>query len=339
MSHPREHHGDRLAYGSFLSANPDAVRQLRAKAAMMRAMRAFLDHRGGCEVPVPVLQQYREGAPIHQFTTTHPLTGRRYYLRHGMHDYLRRLAAAVGPVYEIGKAVRVETEDTRRAEEFLLLVYAARDLDYCSGIDLVGDLLQTAVTAYIADLGTPLAVPVTRPDVVRWDDALRACLGFDSRTGGFRVRALAVLDGGRDFSDPRHTTDWEVLEDLMKFHLEPSLTNPTLLVDFPPALQHVSAIDPATGYAQRISLIVDGIEVCDGGVKFASSRDYRRIHDHNAAYRRDILGIDDNEPPDDFYRDVDTDGRTVFTFGMGVDRLAAAFTRRCIHEVVAFPCH
>lgn len=99
VSHPREHHGDRLDYGSFLSAHPDAVNQLRAKAALMRAMRTFLDDRGGCEVPVPVLQQYREGAPIHQYATTHPVTGRQFYLRHGMHDYLRRLAAAVGPVY------------------------------------------------------------------------------------------------------------------------------------------------------------------------------------------------------------------------------------------------
>lgn len=326
-------HSNLLHFGQYLASDRDIVEMFRRKARFMSAAREYLDNLGAIELQMPNLQKYREGAPVHQFVTSHPLTNEQLYLRHCMEDHLRRASNAFGLVYELGKAFRVEKEDQYRAIEFLVLEFVGKALTYRQGIEIICGLIRHAVAVAFGSLsvnGVDFTALTERP----FDRVMRECLGFDSREADFRERAAAALER-KSVVIPAE--DWEVYEELLKHYIEPSVDAPTVITDFPECLQHVCAVDEITRAAKRFSLVVKGVEVCDGGEKFISSGGYRKVYAENAEYRQHQLGILDNEEPAEFYSDIDSSPGPVFTFGLGIDRCFALFTGKSIQEVMLFP--
>lgn len=325
--------GDLRHFGMYLARNRDIVEMFRKKASFMGAAREYLNRLGAIELPMPNLQKYREGAPVHQFVTTHPFTKERFYLRHCMEDHLRRASGVFGKVYELGKAFRVENEDRQRAIEFLVLEFVGPDIPYREGVRTVRGLIQHGVQSAFGELqvnGIDFGALADRP----FDSVMKGCLGFDSSDLDFRGKAAAALARK---GVPAPPEDWEVYEELLKHYIEPSIQEPTVITDFPACLKHVCAIDEATGTAKRFSLIVNGVEICDGGEKFGCSDGYRKVYEANADYRRRQLGITDNDEPVEFYDDIDALAGPVFTFGLGIDRCLAVFTGKSIQEVILFP--
>ncbi|MBL1101918.1 amino acid--tRNA ligase-related protein [Streptomyces coffeae] len=327
--------GARL-YATFLKDNPDERNVLLRKAALIRALRDYLHDHGFIEAATPVLCENRESAPIPQFSTTHPLTGQHYYLRHSAEDYVRRLAITVDRVYDLGKAIRAEREDAHRAVEFLMLQTAARDVGLDEGVAIVISLIQATVLASYGTLNTP-GVDWTHIRVRAVDDTIVGALKSDGPLTDAEMTAAArswLTRNGHKLG----ASDWEVMEDFMKHAVESSITEPTVLTGFPFALRHNSRVDD-TGRAQRFSLIARGIECCDGGLKLRRADDYRPMVDANIALRTEMYGITDDQGPLDFYADVDRDPADVFTFGLGIERLLALCADRSVQDVLTFPFH
>ncbi|MGA5266253.1 amino acid--tRNA ligase-related protein [Streptomyces lydicamycinicus] len=326
-------------YGTYLRNNPLERKLLMRRADMIRAMREHLHVMQFTEVSTPVLCRARESAPIPQFDTTHPLTGEHFHLRHSAQDHLRRLAVAVDRVYDLGKMIRAEREDSVRAVEFTMCQAAARDLSLQQGIDLLINVVQRAVTVTYSTLQSP-AVDWSHIGVRTFDDLAAEVLQADEPLPEKELTAQAR----KWLSSHGHTagttdTDWEVLEDFMKHALEANVTAPIVLTDFPYALRHNSRIDEASGRAQRFSLIARGVECSDGGLKLRHAADYKPMVDANIALRTKLHGITGDPGPVDFYEDLGSEPADVFTFGLGVDRLLALCEGRDVHEVVAFPFH
>jgi len=292
---------------------------------------------GAIELEMPNLQVYREGAPVHQFVTQHPISGEKYYLRHCMEDHLKRICPSFGRVYEIGKAYRVETEDEFRAIEFTVMEFVGMDIDYGNGIDIVRHLIEDVVAASFntTDFAT---IDLSSIQTTTFDELMVRQLGYGMNDPQFREKSCERLvrlgiNVGID------VPEWEVFEHLLKHFLEPSIHNPTMIIDFPLALQHVAEIDHDRQIAQRFSVIINGIEICDGGKKFCGSKKYKEVYDRNAEYRLKVLGITDNEEPFEYFQDIDNYSDSIFTFGLGIDRLFALCTNKTIHEVILFPFH
>ena len=126
----------KYTYGHYIYSNIEEQNIFLKKSLFIKNIRIELEQLGAIELHMPIFQKYREGAPVHQFKTIHPLTKETFYLRHCMEDHLRRLSYTYSQVFEIGKAFRVEIEDEKRLNEFMVLEYVASDLEYKKGIDV-----------------------------------------------------------------------------------------------------------------------------------------------------------------------------------------------------------
>lgn len=327
-------------YGSYLANNEAVAADVRLKLELLWNLRSAMRDRGYVEAPMPVLHATREGAPVHQFTTENPVTGSRYYLRHCMEDHLKRLVPVIPRLFELGKAIRVEVEDLARAEEFLVLEAVAGDVTFEQGCQLVLDVLHDALQRTFGDVRFE-AFDLGSARSVAFDDLAAEALGVDPglADGALVKESRRWLVANAPQEPSEDATDWALMEDFMKYAVEPLCTVPTMLKGFPPALRHISPIDPTTGRAERFALVSSGIEFCDGGMKFSSVDEYREVYETNARLREVLLGVTDNDLPEDFFADLGASPRSVFTFGLGVDRLFALIKGCSIHDIIQFPHH
>jgi lysyl-tRNA synthetase class 2 len=283
---------------------------------------------------MPVLQRTREGAPVDQWSTSDPVTGQRWYLRHCMEDHLRRLTPSFPRVFEIGKAVRAERRSAAHATEFLVLELVFRNLTYPAGISLIRRLVVGPV-ASAAEREFGNGDSFLNLQVRPWRDISLSTVGTTPEEPHFRRDCVNwLIEKGIRASDT-YVGEWEVLEDIMKYAIEPACATATLITHFPAELQHVCQLGDG-GTATRFSLVMNGIEFGDGGLKFADSTDYRRIYERNAVYRRDVLGLDGNDLPEEFFAEMDKYPGDVFTSGIGIDRLCALVAGRNVAEVIQF---
>lgn len=318
------------------AGDPEMANIVRFKARLIRGMREFLYARDAIEVPMPILQRTREGAPIDQWTAVRPETGDRWFLRHSMEDHLRRVSVAHPRVFEIGKAIRADGGSPMHAHEFVLLELVFRGLAYDDGVALIQDLVAGAV-ADAADADYGRGDLFRGIQVRRWEDIFEEATGLPVGQDGF-IASCKLWLASRGIVPLRpYTTDWEVLEDIMKHVVEPACISPTIITYFPKELQHVCSTSTATGRALRMSAVVNGVEVSDGGLKFERSDEYRRIYQANASYRSEVLGLDGNTLPEEFFADLDAMGDSAFTAGMGVDRITALTAGCHVERALIFP--
>ena len=219
-----------------------------------------------------------------------------------------------------------------------MLQTAVRDVSLSDGVAFLIELIQTAIQGAYGTLQTK-GVDWSRIHLRPLDEAIAVALEADGVTlhdkeMGLQASRWLSLHGHRV-----GTSEWEVMEDFVRYAVESVITEPTVLIGFPHALRHNSRVDAKTGRAQRFSLVAGGVEVCDGGLKLRDSADYRPMVDRNIELRADLYGIDGDPGPLDFYADIDTDPADVFTFGLGIERLLALSDDRNLHEVLTFPFH
>jgi len=263
-----------------VASEPELARLVRFKGKLLWAIRAFLHQRGALEVPMPMLQPTREGAPVNQWSTTAPDGSSRWYLRHSMEDNLRRVCAAHPRVFEIGKAIRADAPSARHAHEFLLLELVMRETPFANGIDLIREMLVDAV-APVAEDEYGRGAMLRTIEVRRWDDVFRESTGLPRENERFIQGCQSWLSARGVLPRAPYTRDWEVLEDIMRHAIEPACVAPTIITHFPKELQHVCTVGDPEGRAQRLTVIVNGVEVGDGGLKLAGAAEYRRIYESN----------------------------------------------------------
>lgn len=324
-------------FGIYLRNNPNMIEIFQKKSEFIRHIRNYLYEIGAIELEMPCLHVYREGAPVHQFVTTHPLTGERFYLRHCMEDHLKRVCNLFEQAFELGKAFRVENEDKYKANEFTVMEYVGKDISYEKGVELIKNLITESVSRTFGTLKLQ-GIDFEKVNILPFDDLMNRTLGYGIYDEMFREKSFSALSEiGIQIQEG--VADWEIYEELLKHILEPSIFEPTIIINYPIALQHVAEVDLGKQIAKRFSIIVKGIEVCDGGVKFSTSDRYKVVYDENAEYRERVLNIKDNEVPKEYYEDIDCYTSNVFTSGFGVDRLFAICSGKTVHEIILFPHH
>ncbi len=324
-----------------LAVHPEVREIFVKRAAMIRAIRGFLDDRGFLEVETPVLQPLYGGAAARPFTTHHNALDTTLYLRIADELYLKRLiVGGFERVYEIGKDFRNEGVDRTHNPEFTMLEYYQAFADYEEMMQGVEALLRHVVTAVTGgevlevegksvDFGPPFR---RLPFVGALNEALGAdVMAMDDAELLQRARALGEtgLEGA---------SRGRLLDKLFGALVESKLVQPTFVVDYPvelsPLAKHHRG-DPRL--TERFELFVLGRELANAFSELNDPLDQRRRFEAQGRARE--AGDDEAHPIDeDYLRAMEYGMPPTGGVGIGIDRLAMLVTDSpSIRDVVLFP--
>ena len=217
-----------------LMANEETRELFLKRARTIAEVRRWFDSRGFVEVETPVLQPLYGGALARPFTTHHNALDRDLYLRIATELYLKRLiVGGIDRVYELGKDFRNEGISHKHNPEFTMLEWYEAYADY---EDTARELEALVATVAEAVLGTTkierdgetidLAPPWRR---VTLRDAIKEQTGIDVLEHPSREELAEAMG-----SKPDPEEGWGKLVDgLLSKEVEPTLIQPTFVVDYP----------------------------------------------------------------------------------------------------------
>lgn len=324
---PEKHHGLQDVETRFrhreldLIAN-DEVRELfMQRAQVVSTIRRFLDDEGFIEVETPVLQPLYGGALARPFTTHFNALDRDFYLRIATELYLKRLiVGGLERVYELGKDFRNEGLSPKHNPEFTMLEWYEAYADYLD----VAERFERLMAA------VGLAGPWRREKLV---EAIESRTGIDVFAHHDRD-ALAAEMASRGLAAPDEDSWAKLVDELVSKHVEPTLTEPTMLLDYPVELSPFAKRHRADQrLVERFEAYVGGIEVANAFTELNDPDEQRRRFEAQRA------GDDEAQPYDEsFLQALEQGMPPTGGIGIGIDRLVMVLTgRRSIREVVLFP--
>ncbi len=325
-----------------LLANPATREIALGRSRAVRAMRAFLDARGFLEVETPVLQPLYGGAAARPFTTRYEVYDQDVYLRISDELYLKRLViGGLERVYEIGHNFRNEGVSRKHNPEFTMMECYQAYADYRDMMELVQGLVQHVVEAVTGGTrlryrGQDLELAGTWPRRTLRDAVLERT-GVDVLAAAdFAALRARVLERGLDSGDA--PTWGQLVDRLFSEHVEPTLVQPTFVVDYPVELSPLakrSAEDPRL--VERFELYLAGMELANAFSELNDPDDQRARFEEQR--RLHAAGDDEAHPLDeDFLLALEHGMPPTGGLGVGVDRLVMVLTDAAhLREVLLFP--
>src|SRR5262245_6457548 len=126
-----------------LAVNPEVRETFRKRAAIVTALREFLDEKGFLEVETPILQPLYGGAAERPLLTHQQEIEQDMYLRISFELYLKRLLVGnLEKVYEIGRDFRNEGLSFKNNPEFTQLEFYWAYADYLQVMELTEQMVS-----------------------------------------------------------------------------------------------------------------------------------------------------------------------------------------------------
>ncbi|MBA4375640.1 MAG: lysine--tRNA ligase [Anaerolinea sp.] len=325
-----------------LAVNEEVRRVFRTRAAIVKAMRDFLDDHDFIEVETPILQPIYGGAAAKPFVTHHNQLKQDLYLRISFELYLKRLTVGgFDRVYEIGRDFRNEGVSFKHNPEFTQLEFYWAYADYLKVMELTEQMIAAVCDKV---LGTRKVVfdgkeidfnpPWRRVDLRQ--GLIDAC-GIDiNQYPTAETLSAAMLAKGMKFKPDG--ARGKLIDHLLGEYLEPSFIQPTFLYDYPRDISPLAKNkpgDPAT--VERFEGFAGGMELCNA---FTELNDPFEQEERFLEMGREYKADDEERHPmdEDYLRAMSYGMPPQGGFGMGIDRLCMLLTdRRTIREVLLFP--
>jgi lysyl-tRNA synthetase, class II len=318
-----------------LIANEETREVFLARARVITAIRRYLDEQGFVEVETPVLQPLYGGALARPFTTHHNALDRTLYLRIATELYLKRLiVGGLERVYELGKDFRNEGVSFKHNPEFTMLEFYEAYADY----EDVAKRTEALVAAAARAAGVEGFEPPWRRE--RLVDAIKDRTGIDVLAHRDREALAATMrEKGLDgVGGPESDTWAQLVDDLLGKHVEPTLEQPTFLMDYPVELSPFAKRHRTDeGLVERWEAYVGGMEIANAFTELNDPDEQRRRFEEQV--RHAAAGDEETQPFDEaFLQALEHGMPPTGGVGIGIDRLVMAMTGRpSIREVVLFP--
>ena len=327
-----------------LAVNQTTRSVFRKRARIIRALRDFLDQLGFLEVETPVLQPVYGGAAARPFLTTHNQLKQDLYLRISFELYLKRLlVGGYDAVYEIGRDFRNEGVSIKHNPEFTMLEFYKAYIDYHGVMDLTErllnyvamEVLETTTFEYQGHT-IDFSIPWRRMTI---REIVQETLGIDYMDyPDSESLATYLRDELGEKTKPGEPWGRLVVEHLFGNHVEPTIIQPTFIMDFPYEVSpFAKRVDNDDVHVERFELYIAGMEM---GNAFTELNDpleqEQRFHEMAARYR---IGDDEETPlEEDYLRAMRYGMPPCGGIGIGVDRLVMLLTdQRTIRDVLLFP--
>jgi lysyl-tRNA synthetase class 2 len=325
-----------------LAVNPEVRETFRARAAVLRSLREFLDGHGFLEVETPILQPLYGGAAARPFVTHHNELDQDMYLRISFELYLKRLLVGnLEKVYEIGRDFRNEGVSFKHNPEFTQLEFYWAYADYLQVMELTEQMVVHVLdrvlgTRKLTYQGTELDfTPPWRRLSMR--DGILGTSGVDITAHPTAKSLFKAIAATGKAPDP-HATRGKLIDFLLSEFLEPTLVQPTFLYDYPRDISPLAKSlpgDPLT--VERFEGYVAGFELCNA---FTELNDPLDQEARFLEMGRDYAADDEEKHPmdEDYLRAMRYGMPPCGGFGMGVDRLVMLLTdKHNIRDVLLFP--
>ncbi len=325
-----------------LIVNPEVRQVFLARSRIVRAMRNYLDARGFHEVETPVLHTVYGGAAARPFITHHNALDLDLYLRIALELHLKRLiVGGLEKVYEIGRVFRNEGISTKHNPEFTMLELYQAYADYHDMMELTEDLVahlarEVLGTTSIEYQGHRLELSPPWPRL-KLRDAILECTGVD-------IREIKSDDDARKVQArlglkmDKAVDAGAVIDKLLEQYVEPTLIQPTFLLDYPLVVSPLAKKIPhQPNLAYRFEAFAGGREIANAFSELNDPYDQRARFDQQVAQR---------EREDEEAHLMDEDYLLALEYGMpptgglgiGVDRLVMLLTNQAsIRDVILFP--
>lgn len=339
LSDPETRYRQRYA---DLAVNPDVRQLFRTRAAIVTALRAFLDGQGFLEVETPILQPIYGGAAAKPFVTHHNQLHQDLYLRISFELYLKRLLVGnLERVYEIGRDFRNEGVSFKNNPEFTQLEFYCAYADYLQVMEITEQML-----AFVCDrvLGSrkvtynghelSFEIPWSRLDLRQ---GIMNTSGIDINAYP-TAKSLAAVMKEHGMEPKPGETRGKLIEQLLSEFLEPTLIQPTFLYDYPRDISPLAKGKPDDALTvERFEGYAAGFELCNA---FTELNDPLDQEQRFLEMGRDYTVEDEEHHPmdEDYLRAMRYGMPPSGGFGMGIDRLVMMLTDHPnIREVILFP--
>lgn len=324
-----------------LVVTPESNATLRARSAIVSAIRRYMDDLGFIEVETPVLQPLPGGALAKPFTTHHNALDLELYLRISVELYLKRLVVGgIERVYEMGRVFRNEGISPRHNPEFTMIEMYAAYWDYSDQMELTENLvahlcmqLHGTTKLLYGDKELDLTPPWPR----------RSLVAMASAATGVELSLETPIDELRELAR-KHDVEvkdgygpGKLLLEIYEKLCEHELWNPTHIVDYPKEVSPLARDHrEIAGMTERFETIVAGRELCNGYSELVDPVEQAaRFEDQvkASAYDDEAMVMDH-----DYIRALEYGLAPTGGLGIGIDRLVMLLTdSSSIRDVVLFP--
>ncbi len=319
-----------------LIASEEARALFVTRAKVIGAIRAYLDEAGFVEVETPILQPLYGGAMARPFVTHHNALDRNLFLRIATELYLKRLiVGGLERVYELGKDFRNEGISYKHNPEFTMVEWYEAYADYEDVMRRVEELLPrvAAAAGYAGEVDfTP---PYRR---IGLTDAIEEATGIDVMAL-HEPGALAAAIAASDVDIPTEGLTWpELVDDLFSKVVEPTLVQPTFVIDFPKEISPLAKDHRSKpGLVERFEAFAGGMELANAFTELNDPDEQRARFEAQRRFADE--GHEEAMPFDEAYLAALEHGMPpTGGIGIGIDRLVMLLTGRgSIREVVLFP--
>jgi lysyl-tRNA synthetase class 2 len=320
-----------------LMTNPESMERFRKRVRIVDFIRRRLNERGYLEVETPVLQAVYGGAAAKPFTTHHNTLDCELFLRISPELYLKRLLVGGMPrVYEFSRNFRNEGIDTRHNPEFTLLELYEAYGDYNVMMEITEELVAGAAEGICGGARLPygdIEIDYTRPwRRAKYADLLAEHAGvsmWDEPGVRAKARELHVEESNKDLA--------VVVNEVFEATVEPTLIQPTFVMDYPSELCPLTRRDPAD---PRIALRFEAYVAC-----MEIGNAYTELNDpavQEANFAQQVRGEAEGETmrvmDEDFVRALRHGMPPAGGLGIGIDRVIMLLTNTTsIRDVILFP--
>ena len=324
-----------------LAVNPDVRDVFRKRARAVRALREFLDAEGYLEVETPILQPIYGGAAARPFVTHHNQLRQDLYLRISFELYLKRLLVGMyDAVYEIGRDFRNEGVSFKHNPEFTQLEFYEAYTDYHGMMDITERMIAYVAEQVHGSTRVPYQghtiefAPPWRRVTLR--DAIREHTGIDYMEHRDAPALLQAMQAAGIQAEPKAT--WGKLVDTLLGEVEPTLIQPTFILDYPRDISPFAKMVPGDDFhVERFELFVGGMEMGNAFTELNDPLDQEaRFLEMQKLYHAD--DEEANPLDEDYLRAMRYGMPPCGGCGIGVDRLVMLMTdKSSIREVLLFP--
>jgi len=326
-----------------LIANPEVMPVFAIRSKIIERIRAFFQSQGFLEVDTPILVPVAGGAHARPFVTHHNTLDQQLYLRIATELYLKRLIiGGFDKVYELGRVFRNEGIDQDHNPEFTLLESYQAYADYNDIMTMVESLVSTVAMEVLGtthvqygDQLIDFAPPWKRVDF-RQELKDLSGVDIDAYTDDESLKHRAT-ELGLDI-EPKDGRA-KVIDKLFSSYVEPRLTQPTFVLDYPVIMSPLAKAKPdSPGYVERFEAFAAGMEIANSYTELNDPAVQRERFENQEALRL-MLGDDETDRLDeDFLIALEYGMPPTGGLGIGIDRLVMLLAgQTSIRDIMLFP--